>query len=165
MADQPAVSIDRLPTLTEVLELGRDLQTPAAGGFGEPPLLDLALAVPVLVEFPISVSAPTPAPMTPPFPMPVSVPVSVSVAAHVGAATAVPDSPVDEDAVVARVLADLEPRVAALLEARVSEALAPAMARFSDALIRESRLEISGALRSLVQESLEQALRHRDEYR
>jgi hypothetical protein len=97
MTDEPPMNVDRLPTLTEVLELGRDgaAATPAPAG------TDL----------------------------------------------------------VAQVLAALEPRVGALLETRLREALAPALARAADGLIRDVRAELAPTLRSLVEEAVAQAQR------
>ena len=107
-------SVDRLPTLTEVLELGRE-----------------------------SVVAPWPAPPTP-------------------AVTSEP-SPVapvlDEARMLRLVLADLEPRVARLLEERLREALAPALARVADGLIREVRAELVTVVRELVAQAVAQAAR------
>ena len=99
-------SADRLPTLTEVLELGRDAAV--ASGPSVP-----APAVPVL----------------------------------------------DEAWIVRRVLAELEPRVEGLLVDRLRVALAPALARVADGLIREVRAELAIALRDLALEAVAQAAR------
>jgi hypothetical protein len=122
MADNPTVHADRLPTLTEVLELGRgsaaDVQASAV--FGPGSAAGRAQADPVT----------NPA---------------------TGAET-------DVDP-VARVLALLEPRLGALLETRLREALAPALARAADGLIRDVQAELAPTLRSLVEEAVAQALR------
>jgi hypothetical protein len=132
-AEAPAVPLD---ALTSPLPEG---SPDAAPEFTLPVLHDLAQPV---LPMPWSVTPRmAPAPSPPPI-------------AH--------RAPFDEEAIVARVLEELEPRVAALLEARVSEALAPALARAADGLIRDSRKELSGALRELVEESLAQVQRERD---
>jgi hypothetical protein len=120
MADDSTVDVDRLPTLTEVLELGHER---AAG----------------------------------------------SPATNANARTntdtdSVSDSDSDKIAVtdtdlVAQVLALLEPRIGHLLEARLREALAPALARAADGLIRDVRAELAPTLRGLVEEAVAQAQR------
>ncbi len=97
MQDETHLNLDGLPTLTEVLELGRA----SAAGVPHPGDTDL----------------------------------------------------------VAQVLAALEPRIGALLETRLREALAPALARVADGLIREARAELAPTLRSVVEEAVAQALR------
>jgi hypothetical protein len=114
MADDSTVDVQRLPTLTEVLELGR------------------ASAAETPTE---AASSPTDA----------------APAVDFGAAT-VGDP-------VAQVLALLEPRIGLLLETRLREALAPALARAADGLIRDVRAELAPTLRSLVEEAVAQALR------
>ena len=116
-------SADRLPTLTEVLELGRD---------------------PAVAPGP-SVPAPAVVPAAPGAPK---------------APEALAAAPVlDEAWVVRRVLAELEPRVEGLLEDRLREALAPALARVADGLSREVRAELAIALRDLALEAVAQAAR------
>ena len=116
-------SADRLPTLTEVLELGRD---------------------PAVAPGP---SVPTPA-VVPEAPGAPKAPEALAAAPVL-----------DEAWVVRRVLAELEPRVEGLLEDRLREALAPALARIADGLIREVRAELAIALRDLALEAVAQAAR------
>ncbi len=118
MADDLTLDVDRLPTLTEVLELGRES------------VADVALLATV-----DAADAPAGAD-------PCAV---VSRSRHI--------DPVDE------VLALLEPRIGALLEGRLREALAPALARAADGLIRAAQAELAPALRGLVEEAVAQALR------
>ena len=61
----------------------------------------------------------------------------------------------------AEVLFELEQRIDSLLESRLREALAPALARAADGLICEARLELSGALRGLVEDAVTRALERR----
>jgi len=69
----------------------------------------------------------------------------------------------DIDAVVGQVLAELTPRIDMLLESRLREALAPALARAADGLIRDTRATLSVAVRDLVQEAVDRALQRRAE--
>ena len=73
--------------------------------------------------------------------------------------TVEPTAADDADAVVARVLQALQPQVDALLEARLREALAPALARVADTLIRDVRRELAPALRELVHDAVARASR------
>lgn len=65
------------------------------------------------------------------------------------------------DELSAEVLFELEQRIDSLFESRLREALAPALARAADGLIREARLELSGALRDLVEDAVTRALERR----
>ena len=116
-------SADRLPTLTEVLELGRDAAVAPGPSLPAPA---------VVAETPAAPEAPE-------------------------ALAAVPV--LDEAWIVRRVLAELEPRVEGLLEDRLRVALAPALARVADGLIREVRAELAIALRDLALEAVAQAAR------
>lgn len=61
----------------------------------------------------------------------------------------------------AEVLFELENRVQHQLETRLREALAPALARVADGLIREARQELSSALHDLVEEAVVRAMERR----
>jgi hypothetical protein len=61
-------------------------------------------------------------------------------------------------ALSAEVLFELEQRIGSVLDARLREALAPALARFADSLIREARQELAQTLRELVDEAVTRAL-------
>jgi hypothetical protein len=110
MTDDATPEADRLPTLTDVLELGRD------GAEAAPPRAGAAVIAPQ----PVGVTG---------------------------------------SELVDQVLAVLQPRVAALLEVRLREALAPVLARAADGLIRDARAELAPVLRDLVEEAVAQALR------
>ncbi|HZF79697.1 MAG TPA: hypothetical protein VEZ89_07880, partial [Rubrivivax sp.] len=60
-----------------------------------------------------------------------------------------------------QVIAELQPRVQLLLEARLQEALAPALAQAADAVIRETREQVADLLQCLVQEAVTKALEQR----
>ncbi|RVU46419.1 hypothetical protein [Rubrivivax rivuli] len=69
-----------------------------------------------------------------------------------------PAPPVDTHALVALALAELQPRLDMLLEARLREALAPALARAAEGLIREARGELASALNELLHDAVRRAL-------
>ncbi|MDE2367586.1 MAG: hypothetical protein KGN16_01340 [Burkholderiales bacterium] len=68
-------------------------------------------------------------------------------------------APPSADALVAQVLAELQPRIELLFEARLREAVAPALARAADGLIRDTRDELTATLHALVDEAVQLALR------
>ncbi len=147
-------SADRVPTLTEVvdlaapaLDIGPELGTPAwpdAGaseGAAEgdpPPLQDTAEVAPEVT--PATAFEPQPDAGPPP-----------------SAVTEVAPA-IDTQAVVALALAELQPRLDMLLESRLREALAPALARAAEGLIREARGELASALNELLQDAVRRAL-------
>lgn len=102
---------DRVPTLTEVVDLAGRADLPASGG-GPQPCPELS---------------------------PSAAPLELS----------------------AEVLFELEQRIDSLFEARLREALAPALARAADGLIREARQELSTVLRDLVEDAVVRALERR----
>lgn len=65
---------------------------------------------------------------------------------------------VDLQALVALSLAELQPRLEMLLESRLREALAPALARAAEVLIGDARAELAKALNELVQDAVRRAL-------
>lgn len=120
--DPPPHGTDRMPTLTEVLELdappvGNQADATPQDGFAAPP------------------PEATPAAAVQPMP--------------------------DTAALVSEVLAELQPRIDMLFESRLREALAPALARAADGLIREARAELGSALHELVDEAVKRALQRR----
>jgi hypothetical protein len=64
-------------------------------------------------------------------------------------------------ALSAEVLFELEQRIGSVLDARLREALAPALARAADLMIREARQELAQTLRGLVDEAVTRALERR----
>ena len=124
--DLPPHSADRMPTLTEVLELEPPSEATAAQAVHDE-------AVPVPVDGGVANAIP-----------PALQPVSV-----------------DTRAVVKEVLAELQPRIDMLFESRLREALAPALARAADGLIREARSELGTALHELVDDAVKRALQRR----
>ncbi len=69
-----------------------------------------------------------------------------------------PAPPVDPQVLVALSLAELQPRLDMLLESRLREALAPALARAAEGLISDARGELAAALNELVQDAVRRAL-------
>ena len=62
------------------------------------------------------------------------------------------------DQVVHRVMVDVQRRIDSMLEFRLREALAPILARHTDAMIREMRDELSDTMRDVVTRSVTQEL-------
>lgn len=124
MAEARPVVVDRLPTLTEVVELPRDDddEGPSTLAFDpdERELLYLA-----------SSTERAPAPE----------------------ATLAPATEL-----TAEVLFELNQRIDSLFEARLREALAPALARAAEGLIREARQELSAVLEAMVREAVTRAI-------
>ena len=145
---------DRLPTLTEVVELGKQTtaaiafgqQTLGAGQFADAPDADGA------AEAEAEASEPVPA-------------ISGATASRSTAS-----APTGRDQselspgmqeLTALVLVELQPRVEMLLEARLSEALAPVLARAAEGLIRDSRQQLAEVLQSLAEEAVAKVLEQR----
>jgi len=124
--DLRALSADRMPTLTEVLELD---DHSAAG-----PQADVSHNS---EEF--SPAAAPPAPATSPTTGPAF----------------------DTQGLVDEVLTELQPRIDMLFESRLREALAPALSRAAEVLIREARAELGSALHELVDDAVKRALQRR----
>ena len=112
MTEARHLAVDRVPTLTEVLDLDGDLM--------------LAIVRPDALP-----------------PQQVALPVAAA------------------DELSADVLFELEQRINSHFESRLREALAPALARVADGLIREARQELSAALRDLVEDAVTRALERR----
>ena len=85
----------------------------------------------------------------------------VDVAPAAAPAPPVPEPP-NEDELRKSILADIERQVGQMLEVRLREALAPALTRLTDALVREARGELASSLRDIVARAVAQELsRHR----
>jgi len=73
-----------------------------------------------------------------------------------------PAPPPSEDELRKAILTDVQRQVDQLLEVRLREALAPAITRLTDALVREARGELASSLRDIVARAVAQELsRHR----
>lgn len=123
-----------IPTLTEVVSW------PAV----VPPVTAPAAVAPV---------APAPAPVPEPAPTPIPpgpVPAPVVQA-------------INEVQLQQRVLADIQKQVDLMLDVRLREALAPALARATDALVRDARKELALTLRDIVAKAVEREIASRNE--
>jgi hypothetical protein len=120
--DLPPHSADRMPTLTEVLELESPVRHEGDGAVA------LAEVAPTSGD-----------------------------SATAAALEATPDTA----SLVNEVLAELQPRIDMLFESRLREALAPALARAAEGLIRDARGELGSALHELVDDAVKRALQRR----
>jgi hypothetical protein len=144
--------IDRLPTLTEVLELG--------------PAPDPAAEVRARLPEPEPASEPDPSPAFdlawPPAPLESAEPLMPDVGEPPGVSTSGPAAPtMDAPSLVSQVLAEVQPLLGELLEDRLRQALAPARASAANGLIRDVRQELAATLRELVEEAVARAIRAR----
>lgn len=129
----------RLPVLTEVVPTERGTPIPVVDAPRAPPPQAPAFAPTV------------PAALSPPLPPPPPPPVAARAAAAL-----------TEEAVVQRVLADVQRQLDLVFEYRLREMLAPALARIADSLIRDTRNELATTLRDIVTRAVAQELqRHR----
>lgn len=82
-------------------------------------------------------------------------------AAEAAAAADPGGTPVDEARIVEAVLIGLQQRVDLMLEYRLREALAPLLARATDAILQEARVELAHTLRDVVARAVGQELARR----
>ena len=124
-------------------------------GAGAPPVAGAAAPVPAPAEKPAPVLATPAASARPPptRPLPAS-----SDGAKADAAVAP-----SEVQITQRVLADLQHQVELMLEVRLREALAPILARATDALVRDARKELTAAMRDIVTRSIARELGRRED--
>ena len=137
--DLPPHSVDRMPTLTEVLELAPHAEAAEAAESGQS--AEASGFVHDEAAFPGAEMAGGPA-LDP-------------------SAVAAAEPVLDTRALVNDVLAELQPRIDMLFESRLREALAPALARAAEGLIREARSELGSALHELVNDAVQRALQRR----
>ena len=115
--------------------------------------------VPTLTEV---VNLPDAAPSAPPSAYARTEPAPLQPMETVEPATAPARLP-DEDELVQRVLVDLQRQIELMLEVKLREALAPALTRATDALMREARTELASTLRDVVSRAVAQEIaRHRE---
>jgi hypothetical protein len=133
----------RLPVLTEVVPSARSAPPPVAEVVEAPP--PRAPVAPVAQPAPPAFAATTPAALTPLPPSP----------APRAAAAA---TPLNEEAIVQRVLADVQRQLDLVFEYKLRELLAPTLARMADSLIRDTRNELATTLREIVTRAVAQEL-------
>ena len=128
--------VERLPTLTEVVELAQTQP---------PPGRDKPTAMPVP---PVS---------------PAEVPVDLPVHPDIETSSAQPDPVViTEEQVINRVLTDLQLQIDLMLESRLREVLAPLLERATERLVRDARSELASTLHAAVALAVTKELeRHR----
>ncbi len=151
-----------IPTLTEVVAWPDSAAEEAAASAPVPtPALEpVASPAPV----PAAVAAPAAVP-TPAAPFTAAVTPAPALAPSVSApAPTKPAAPTATDVqLTQRVLADLQRQVELMLEVRLREALAPILARASDALVRDARKELTAAMRDIVSRSIARELGRRED--
>lgn len=84
--------------------------------------------------------------------------------ASAGTAVSEPAPPLaapDPARLVESVLRELEPRIGALIDQRLREALAPALARVAESLVAQSRVALEAAVRDVVVQAVAAAIEHR----
>ena len=119
--------------------------------------------VPTLTEV-VEIPAATPPRDEPPIPVgeTIHAPVTEADVATLVAAQSAAVPQLDEEQLTQRVLVELQRHVDVLLEQRLRESLTPALARLTDSLVREMRIELASTLRELVARAVTQELsRHR----
>ncbi len=133
-----------IPTLTEVVSW------PAA-------------APPATAVAPPAAPAPMPAPeIAAPAPVALAPVALAPVAAAPAPEPALAAQAIDEVQLQQRVLADIQKQVDLMLEVRLREALAPALGRATDALVRDARKELTSTLRDIVAKAVARELAGRD---
>lgn len=74
---------------------------------------------------------------------------------------ATPVTALDEARIVDAVMAGLQPRIDLMLEYRLREALAPLLARATEAIVHEARAELAHTLRDVVARAVSQEVARR----
>ena len=139
-----------VPTLTEVIESPPAAFEPVVEPVPEPVSVAPAPLAPAVAPVP-------PAPDLSQLPIPRSL--LIDPAPPLPASTvepAVPGVVVDEALIAQRVLVDLQRQVDGMLEYRLREAMAPILARATDALMRDLRQELSKTMNDVVARAVAQ---------
>jgi hypothetical protein len=151
----------RVPTLTEVVEL------PGVPPPEQPPepAADTERMHTASVEVvQVATPAPTAHPIVAPsLPTPARATEAATHPAAAPLAAALPSRPLPTDEqLVQSVLTDLQRQIDLMLDYRLREAIAPALTRAADALVREMRADLASTLRDVVARAVAQELaRHR----
>ena len=82
-------------------------------------------------------------------------------AAHSGtpSPTVLASEPVNTDLLTQQVMADIQRQINAMLEVRLKEALAPVVARLTDALARDARAELAKVMKEVVSRAVSDEMR------
>jgi hypothetical protein len=156
------------PDSTELAEEAATAQSAAAAPLPPPPMAPpTTVSMTGPVPAPAVAAAPAPAAANPPpeaaaaasapVPGPATAPAATRPATATAAATAA------DIQLTQRVLVDLQRQVELMLEVRLREALAPILARASDALVRDARKELTAAMRDIVSRSIARELGRRED--
>lgn len=138
------VPVERLPTLTEVVELAHTQR---------PPVRDEPAATPVPATSPVDML------VNLPVELPIELPVNPNVETF--SAVLIPAA-ITEEQLINRVLTDLQLQIDLMLESRLREVLAPLLERATEGLVRDARSELASALHDAVALAVTKALeRHR----
>jgi len=132
----------RVPTLTEVIEVADTAAAPAATDAQqeEAPWERTTRFAPAEMSAALRVE---------PAAVPATLPLLVQAAAP---------PVIDEDRLAERILADVQRQVGVMLEHRIRETLAPVLARLTDAVVQEARIELASALRDMVARAVAQEM-------
>ncbi|KQU66136.1 MULTISPECIES: hypothetical protein [unclassified Rhizobacter] len=158
MSTTPRQQPHRLPVLTEVVPSARSAPPPVAEVVEPPPprapVAPAPMAPPAFAATAPSALSPLPPPPAP------------RAATHTAAPTAAPAAapvapPLSEEAIVQRVLTDVQRQLDLVFEYKLRELLTPALARIADSLIRDTRNELATTLREVVTRAVAQEL-HRN---
>jgi hypothetical protein len=154
MSTTPRQQSHRLPVLTEVVPSARSAPPPVAEVVESPPppppRAPIAPPPPAFAATAPSALSPLPPPPPPRAAAPIAAPAAAPVA-----------PPLSEEAVVQRVLADVQRQLDLVFEYKLRELLTPALARIADSLIRDTRNELATTLREVVTRAVAQEL-HRN---
>ena len=149
-----------VPTLTEIIE--EQAQVSAAPAVGTRPSLSPVPSVPVI-------AVPPSVPLAPPVPLD-ALPVLGEVVSQQAAQQVLPltqqasqatqpqnvPPAVTEAQLAHRVLSDVQRQIDSMLEFRLREAMAPVLARHSEAIVRELKDELARTMRDVVARSVAQ---------
>ena len=73
--------------------------------------------------------------------------------------TVLASQPVNADLLTQQVMADIQRQINAMLEVRLKEALAPVVARLTDALARDARAELAKVMKEVVSRAVSDEMR------
>jgi hypothetical protein len=153
----------QLPTLTEVIELTLPTPVTDAGMTSAPPTQGVPDAAPIVTGGLASNHRPSWAPMTTVV-LPTLNEVAMPMVASALPAIQAPALEVTEAQLAQRVLGVVQKQIDGMIDFRLKEALAPILARHSEALVRDLREELSRTMADVVARAVAQEmakLRHR----
>jgi hypothetical protein len=136
------------PMSTVVLSSLGSAPVPPMVSMADLPVLEAVVYEPALGPEPVASTV-----------LPVAAPMLAPVASAQGAETTRPSLPdVTESQLAQRVLADVQKQIDGMLDFRLREAMAPILARHSDALVRDLREELKRTMQDVVTRSVAQEM-------